>query len=149
MSLVIRSRCFIVQQHVPFGYSIWMCRPCIEILDEVMYYRWLERSDIGLCLLVTASLKERVLQGYHDINTAGHMGQKKTLDRLTQSVLWYHMAHDSEPYAKSCGICNQNKKPHVKPRAALKSFHAGFPMERVHLDILGPLTPAKVATFIL
>jgi len=41
-------------------------------------------------------------------------------------------------YVKSCGICNQNKKPHVKPRAALRSFHAGFPMERVHLDILGP-----------
>ena len=97
-----------------------MCRPCIEILDGVMYYRWLERSDGVLCLLVPASLKEHVLQGCHDMKTAGHLGQKKTLDRLKQSFLWYHMAHDSELYVKSCGICNQNKKPHVKPRAALR-----------------------------
>ena len=50
------------------------------------------------------------------------------------------MAHDSELYAKSC---NQNKKPHVKPRAALKSFHAGFLMERVHLDILDPVNTSE------
>ena len=55
------------------------------------------------------------------------------------------MAHESELYVKSCGIYNQNKKPHVKPRAAPRSFHAGFPMEKVHLTFWVPLTPANVA----
>ncbi len=35
--------------------------------------------------------------------------------------------------------CNKQKKPRVKAKAALGEFHAGAPMERVHLDTLAPL----------
>ena len=31
-----------------------------------------------------------------------------------------------------------NKKPNVKPKANLKLYHAGFPMEGVHIDLLEP-----------
>jgi hypothetical protein len=33
--------------------------------------------------------------------------------------------------------------PKVSPRAKLKQFHAGVPLERVHMDILGPLPITK------
>lgn len=52
--------------------------------------------------------------------------------------MWYNMSRDCIDYVTSCGTCNQNKKPNVKPKASLGQFHAGFPLERVHLDILGP-----------
>ena len=32
-----------------------------------------------------------------------------------------------------------NKKPNVKPKVNLKLYHAGCPMERVYIDLLGPL----------
>ena len=38
-----------------------------------------------------------------------------------------------------CGVCSLNKKAHRKARGELNLFHAGSPMERVHLDFLGPL----------
>lgn len=66
------------------------------------------------------------------------MGKNKTLMRLKQSLYWYNMNQDSDEYVRSCGVCNINKRPNVKPRASLQSFHAGHPMERVHLDSLGP-----------
>ena len=34
--------------HGPATLSIWMYRPCIEILDGQMYHRWIERSERGL-----------------------------------------------------------------------------------------------------
>lgn len=53
------------------------------------------------------------------------------------------MSKDCVQYVKTCNTCNQNKKVHIKPRAGLQSFHAGFPMERVHLDILVPFNTSE------
>ena len=38
----------------------------------------------------------------------------------------------------SCATCNQNKKS-LPGRCPMTEFHAGAPMERVHIDFLGPL----------
>ena len=46
---------------------------------------------------------------------------------------------DTTLYVKTCAICIKNKKPWVKPKAELGSYHAGARMERVHLDMMGPL----------
>ena len=54
------------------------------------------------------------------------------------------MTQDTKLYVKSCSVCNKNKKPTKTPRAMLEQYHAGFPMERVHMDILGPLPVTKL-----
>ena len=38
-----------------------------------------------------------------------------------------------------CVITTKTKTPNVKTRAALGSYHMGTSMERVYIDILGPL----------
>ena len=42
-------------------------------------------------------------------------------------------------YVKGCMECNQNKKATVSARHPMLSYHSGSPMERVHLDFIGPL----------
>ena len=71
------------------------------------------------------------------------MGIVKTLARIKQSFMWYNMKKDVELFVKSCSECNKNKKANVKAKAALGQFHAGSPLERVHIDILGPFTPSS------
>ena len=51
------------------------------------------------------------------------------------------MSKDSDIYVKQCSNCNKNKKGNRNPRSGLETYHAGYPMERVHLDILGPINP--------
>ena len=51
--------------------------------------------------------------------------------------MWHEMNVDIILHVKTCAICSINKKPRVKPE--LGSYHAGARMERVHLDIMGPL----------
>ena len=36
-------------------------------------------------------------------------------------------------------MCNRQKKPQKKPKAHQVQYHAGSPLERIHIDILGPL----------
>ena len=38
-------------------------------------------------------------------------------------------------------IAIRTKKGNRLPRSALEIYHAGYPMERVHLDILGQINP--------
>ena len=53
------------------------------------------------------------------------------------------MTRDSDIYVKQCSVCNKNKKRNRTPRSPLGTYHAGYPMERVHIDILGPFTPSR------
>jgi transposase InsO family protein len=53
------------------------------------------------------------------------------------------MRSDCKEYVRSCEVCNKNKKPNVKAKAQLGQYHAGVPLERIHMDILGPLPETK------
>ena len=48
------------------------------------------------------------------------------------------MSRNINRFVSSCTECNRKKKG-VKHRCPMIQFHAGAPMERVHLDFLGPL----------
>ena len=117
--------------------KFWLSRKQLEFREDVLYYCWEGVSPPKWLLVVPESLKEEVLQGCHDCPTAGHLGQNKTLFRVKKSFIWFEMAKDVTEYVRTCNICSKNKKPSVKPRAGLGTFHAGARMERVHMDILG------------
>lgn len=85
----------------------------------------------------------RILHCCHDMKSSAHLGQDKTLQLAKQHYMWYQMSQDCREYVQSCSVCNKNKKSSVKHKAPLRRHHAGSPMERVHLDILGPFTPSE------
>ena len=49
------------------------------------------------------------------------------------------MSRDIQNYIRACAPCNQNKKSVTYGKHPLINYHAGAPMERVHLDFMGPL----------
>ena len=49
------------------------------------------------------------------------------------------MVPDIRAHISKCAICESNKQPKKKPRAALKDFRVGYPMDRVAVDVMGPL----------
>ena len=93
--------------------------------------------------MVPGCMKEEVFQGCHDSLTGGHLGQQKTYERLKQHYMWHEMSVNAKLYVRTCSVCNRQKKSTVKPRAALGSYHAGAPMEKVHIDMLGPLPESQ------
>jgi hypothetical protein len=111
--------------------------------NEALYYYWEDPISPRLLLVIPNSMKNQALELCHNLPISGHMGQTKTLLKLTQHVIWYKISVDCKLYVKSCSICNKNKRLKECPREKLKQFHSGVPLERVHMDILGPLPITK------
>ena len=122
--------------------KFWLWRSQLEFVNGVLCYQW-EDSPAKWLFMVPASMQDEVMAGCHDCPTAGHLGQKKTLDRVKCSFMWHELSTDVGIYVRSCPICNKNKKSNIKPKAGLGSFRAGAPMECVHMDILGPFPPSE------
>ena len=91
-------------------------------------------------LVVPTSLQEEVLQLNHDVKDSGHVGQVNTFLRVKGAFYWFCMRSDVYNHVKTCAKCNTNKKPSRRRRAEMGQYHAGAPMDRVMIDMLGPLS---------
>ena len=120
----------------------WIHKNQLLLKDDVLFYKWQFPSQDKLLFVVPTSLRRDVLNATHDSKSAGHLGFQKTLCRLKSSFIWRGMSKDCQTYVSSCNICSINKKANIKAKAPLGLYHAGAPMERVHIDILGPLQPS-------
>ena len=123
---------------------MWIHRMQLRMIQGVLYYLWECPPDQRMCLVVPSVLREFVLTCCHDHKTAGHLGENKTLARTRRSFWWPHMSDDCTMHTKKCLICGKNKGTSNPPRAGLRKHHSGYPMERVHIDVLGPFPISKL-----
>ena len=88
--------------------------------------------------MVPQGLKGEILEYFHDHSYAGHMGCDNTCRNIKTGFYWYQLYADVAAHVKSCAACSRNKTNNKKRKAEMVRYHAGSPMERVHIDTLGP-----------
>ena len=88
-------------------------------------------------------MREKIMSLGHDNITAGHFGITKTQEKIKSKFFWPNMSKDIELHVRACPICNLAKSASRKNQAPLKIFTSGAPMEKCHIDILGPLPTTK------
>ena len=122
----------------------WANRNQLKLVNDVLMYEWKGEEDKVL-LVVPAQSRDLVLRLGHNNSLSGHFGAEKTLGRLRRNFYWPRMSEQVEQYIRGCFACNRSKHLRRRYRAPLREFTAGAPMEKVHIDILGPLpeTPRK------
>ena len=94
-------------------------------------------------LVIPSTLTNEVMKWCHDLPASGHQGINRTLARVKDRFHWYSMTKEIRNYVVSCAACNRTKKPNQHAKCQMRLFHAGSPMERVHLDFLGPFPVTK------
>ena len=122
--------------------SYWLNFEVIRRIDGVAYLMWIDEKGIqptNRKLLVPKEMRVEVLQLCHDALFAGHMGVQKTVSRIKQRFHWYRLRDDVKVHIRSCPTCSATKMPYRKFRAALGNFRVGAPLDRVAIDIMGPL----------
>ena len=62
--------------------------------------------------------------------------------KFTQSFYWPFMHRDCWLFMEMCAVCHLNKVGRSQ-QASLLHYQAGVPIERAHLDILGPFTTSE------
>lgn len=78
------------------------------------------------------------MQACHNPPQSGHQGEVKTLQRLRQHYHWYNMGSDVRLHILRCPQCKAQKSHVPMQQAKLQTYQAGAPMDRLHLDVLGP-----------
>ncbi len=63
-------------------------------------------------ICVPKSMCFYILEKY-DLNTSGHLGQKRTLNKLKERFFWPQMSKFIAQYIKTCKLCQSRKKPKI------------------------------------
>jgi len=121
--------------------TLWAQWSRLELIDGLLY-RWWEESNSGTRskqLIVPHSLVPQVLRALHDGAGGGHLGVHKTLTKARDRFYWPRLRKDVEDWCQQCTECAQSKTPTPLARSPLSPSVVGYPMERIALDLLGPL----------
>ena len=75
----------------------------------------------------------------HNGPAGGHLGVNKTLEKIRARFYFLNLPQVVEKWCRQCELCSSRKSPSKRPRAPMQLSMASSPMERIAMDILGPL----------
>ena len=121
--------------------AYWAQWQSLRLEQGVLIRLWETPSGESIVkqLVVPRTLRDKLLEQLHGTISTGHFGVTKTLGRVKERYYWVNYSQDVQRFCERCDVCAQNRGPQRKPRAAMKKHTVGMPMERLALDILGPL----------
>ena len=91
-------------------------------------------------IVVPESYRQEILRIAHSIPLAGHMGVKKTIDRITAHFFWPGVTLDVKKYCATCPQCQLVARKLKSHRAPLKPTEiVTEPFKKVAIDLVGEL----------
>ena len=123
--------------------TLWAQKDHLMLDGGVLYRRWEDVPGKGLNphlqLVIPRSSIQTVLREFHSTPTGGHFGFRRTMEKIRSRFYWPGQRHDVANWCKACAECASRKSPTKRRRAPMQSELVGTPMQRVAMDILGPL----------
>ena len=93
-----------------------------------------------LRLIIPYTLREKIVKIFHDAPLeGGHLGTRKTLEKIKGRFYWEGMNSDIKRYIKACIPCQQRKTMGYKHEPLHPIPIPNYPFERIQADICGPL----------
>jgi hypothetical protein len=115
-----------------------------ELVDRILYRsvptpRMVQRKENNLRIAVPENFIPIVLQQCHNAITAGHLGVKKTYERVSEQYYWKGMWEDIRSWIAQCIQCCMRKELPDRNLGQMGTIEATHPWEIVGTDIIGPL----------
>jgi hypothetical protein len=113
-------------------FILWKDLVCIE-----------EKSDPKI--VVPKVLQQKVMTDYHeDPIQGGHLGIRRTLEKIRRSLYWDGIARDVHDFVAACHNCQMRKidgkNASREPICPIEP--ASGPFQRIHADFMGPVQTA-------
>lgn len=135
-----------VAQYSPAVREYWLNTENIVRKKGVLYQKrlvYVPQETLNYQLLIPKALRQEIIRNNHDILLSGHFGVNKTSSKIKKKYYWYQMDQDIRLYIRQCKQCNKDKDPRKKPKARLGLYLACYPMDRIAVDIMGPMPLTK------
>jgi hypothetical protein len=119
----------------------WYLWDSLEITDELLLKQFHRKDGVESYnqFIVRLRLRKEILKNMHDSVISGHIGKKKTKEKLSHRYYWYEMREDISIWISQCEICGANKPPNKSSKAPLGSMPMEAPLYRMGTYLLGPL----------
>ena len=112
------------------------------IMKKGLIYRQFLHGKTTSQLVVPWSLTDRVMTLAHESLMAGHLGIRKTIDRVVAEFFWPGVCGDVTRFCKSCDICQRTVQKGRVAKVPLGRLPLiDTPFKRVAVDIVGPIEP--------
>ncbi|CAC5407142.1 unnamed protein product [Mytilus coruscus] len=110
-----------LQMSSPFVRHLWQSKSQLEFRNSILYYFWDDAVAPRLLFITPRKLRQEMLHLCHDLHSAVHLGQDKTLAKLRLTVNWYGMTMDCKLYVSTCQICNRYKKTSEESQSRIEN----------------------------
>ena len=118
--------------------AVWAQFELLYVEDQVLRIRIICPTTSHSRTVLPACLVQPVLRMLHDGVGGNHLGKDKTLKKMKDRFWRPGLSSAVEEYCRACLTCAKCKSGR-KPRAPLQPMGSGYPMQRVHTDVVGPL----------
>ena len=122
------------------------------IKDDILMRKWSptacdnnEKGETVYQIVVPTVHRREVLELAHDLPVSGHLGVRKTYNRVLQHFFWPGLKRDVAKWCKECHTCQLGGKPNQNiPQAPLHPIPAfDEPFSHIIIDCVGPLPKTK------
>ncbi|PFX14793.1 Transposon Ty3-I Gag-Pol polyprotein [Stylophora pistillata] len=112
--------------------------------DLLMHRKYLPEEHNGTRfvdrIVVPESYRNEILRVGHTIPLSGHMGSKKTVERITAHFFWPGLSFDVRKYCATCPQCQVVARKLKSKRAPLRPVDiVTEPFKKIAIDIVGEL----------
>ena len=90
-------------------------------------------------VVVPAKRQAETWRACHGEGLAGHFGRDRTLRKVMERWYWPDFRRDVTHWTATCPRCLERKPAPHPTRAKMGHIGVGLPMERMALDVMGPL----------
>ena len=116
-----------------------------KVIDEVLYRIFQNKLHGEVRQIVVPEIyQKQVMKLEHESIVGGHLGAKKTVDRITSNFHWPGVVADVTRFCRSYDICQKTApKGHTckVPLGEMPSMEE--PFKRVAVDLVGPISPVS------
>ena len=128
-----------------------LSKPKFHVNEGILYRRRRGITDNAIVgnfvdqIVIPIKFRDIVLREAHDNVLYGHLGIRKTLNRILMNFWWPSIKKDVTRFVKTCESCQRVGKPNqVIPKAPLQPIASlGEPFSSIVVDIVGPLPKTK------
>ena len=105
----------------------------------VIYRRWQTTDGTQRSQLVTPTeIRREVFRLTHETNAGGHLGARRITAKIKRRYFWPGLVTDVKQWILACDECASRSTYNLK-RNKMQKYQIGAPMERVAMDVMGPL----------
>lgn len=113
-----------------------------EVVDDILMHNESLCGETVKQVVLPQCKREEVLKIAHEIPLAGHLGERKTKQRIKYSFFWPTLKQDVKQYCQSCHVCQVRKGASYRDRIPISPIvRPENPFEVWSVDCIGPLEP--------